>query len=48
LTNTIAVKIAQPYSVEPNPKQPIDREQAGSTRALAAKNLPLMTEGKVL
>ena len=38
----------RPYSVEPNPEQPIDREEAGSTGPLAAKNLQLMPEGEVI
>jgi hypothetical protein len=42
------VKAARPDSVEPNPEQPIDCEQAGSTRSLAAKHMQLMTKGKVL
>jgi hypothetical protein len=31
-----------------NPEQPIDREQPGSTQALAAENVQLMTEREVL
>jgi hypothetical protein len=42
------IQTARPYSVEPDPEQPIDREPARPTRALAAKNMQLMTEGKVL
>jgi len=31
-------------SVEPNPEQPVDREQPGPTRPLATKNAQLMME----
>jgi hypothetical protein len=42
------VQTARPYSVEPDPQQAVDREQPGSTRSLAAKNMQLMTKSEVL
>jgi hypothetical protein len=42
------VQTARPYSVEPNPEQPVDREQPGPTRPLVSKNMQLMTQGQVL
>jgi len=42
------VQAARPYSVEPGPKQAVDREQSRAARTPATKNVQLMTEGEVL
>ena len=42
------VQTARPQAVEPDPEQAVNRKQSGSTRPLAAKNVQLMTESKVL
>ena len=41
------VHTARPYPVEPDPQQAVDRGQPEATRALAAKNMQLMTEGEI-
>jgi len=42
------LQTARPQPVEPDPKQAVDREQPGSTRLLAAKNVQLVTQREVL
>ena len=42
------LQTAGPQSVEPDPEQAVDREQPGSTRPLATKNVQVMTQGEVL
>jgi hypothetical protein len=42
------VGTARPYSIEPNPEQPIAGKRLGSTWPLPAKYMQLMTERKDL
>jgi len=42
------LQTAWPQSVEQDPEQAVDREQARPTRPPAARNVQLMTQGEVL
>src|ERR1700738_4645137 len=42
------LQTARPQSVEPDQEQAVDREQPGSPRPLATKNMQLMAQGEVL